>query len=174
MGRNENDASFTRWFCTAGSSMCCCDPVPCKMRHIFWHLISICHWSIQILPKKDLATGSISWDTSVGKQCTRTLRRLLMKPEAESFVFVSVTFLRRENWWPLQFVDMIIDGQVKIKEKMPESDLLSRSWGNEERKTRIDLIFCLFIDWIWSFNHSPSNQIKFDSIYWSNKFHFEM
>ncbi len=67
---------------------------------------------IQILPKKDLKTGSISWDTNIGKQCTRKLRRLLIKPESEPFLFVSVRFLSNEIWWPLPFVDIKLDGQV--------------------------------------------------------------
>ncbi|CAF1209523.1 unnamed protein product [Rotaria sp. Silwood1] len=64
-----------------------------------------------ILPKKDLKTDTINWNTDVGKQCTRKLRRLLIKPDSEPFLFVSVTFLSNENWWPLHFVDIKIDGQ---------------------------------------------------------------
>ncbi|CAF1117467.1 unnamed protein product [Rotaria sordida] len=64
-----------------------------------------------ILPKKDLKTGAINWNTNTGKQCTRNLRRLLIKPDSEPFLFVSVTFLSKEIWWPLPFVDVKIDGQ---------------------------------------------------------------
>ncbi|CAF1117189.1 unnamed protein product [Rotaria sordida] len=64
-----------------------------------------------ILPKKDLKTGAINWNANTGKQCTRNLRRLLIKPDSEPFLFVSVTFLSKEIWWPLPFVDVKIDGQ---------------------------------------------------------------
>lgn len=68
--------------------------------------------SVKILPRKDLNTGLVRWDTNIGKKCTRELRRLLIKPENEPFLFVSVTFLLNENWWPLPFVDIKIDNQV--------------------------------------------------------------
>ncbi|CAF1028635.1 unnamed protein product [Adineta steineri] len=64
-----------------------------------------------ILPKKDSKTGSIEWNTATGKECTRRLRRLLIKPESEPFLFVSVIFLSNEMWWPLPFVDIKVDGQ---------------------------------------------------------------
>ncbi|CAF3648246.1 unnamed protein product [Rotaria sp. Silwood1] len=60
---------------------------------------------------QNLKTDTINWNTDVGKQCTRKLRRLLIKPDSEPFLFVSVTFLSNENWWPLHFVDIKIDGQ---------------------------------------------------------------
>ncbi|CAF1621805.1 unnamed protein product [Adineta ricciae] len=63
------------------------------------------------LPKKDLKTGTIEWDTSAGRQCTRKLRRLLIKPHGEPFLFVIVRFLSNERWWPLPFVDIKVDGQ---------------------------------------------------------------
>ncbi|UJR31994.1 hypothetical protein I4U23_019464 [Adineta vaga] len=64
-----------------------------------------------IVPKKDMNTGAIGWDTNVGKSCTRKLRRLVIKPEGEPFLYVSVTFLSVERWWPLPFVDIKVDGQ---------------------------------------------------------------
>ncbi|CAM2717252.1 unnamed protein product [Rotaria socialis] len=64
-----------------------------------------------ILPKRDPQTGTISWNTNIGKQCTRRLRRLLIKPDGEPLLFVSVTLLSNESWWPLSFVDIKIDGQ---------------------------------------------------------------
>jgi len=54
----------------------------------------------------------MSWNTSIGKECTRELRRLLIKPESEPFLFVSVTFLSNETWWPLPFVDIKLYNQV--------------------------------------------------------------
>jgi hypothetical protein len=59
-----------------------------------------------------LKTGSIGWDTAIGKQCTRKLRRLVMKPESEPLLFISVTFLSNDMWWPLPFIDIKVDGQV--------------------------------------------------------------
>ena len=71
--------------------------------------------SVQTLPKKDLKTGTIEWDTSAGRQCARRLRRLLIKPHGEPFLFVIVRFLSNERWWPLPFVDIKVDGQVCVK-----------------------------------------------------------
>jgi len=64
-----------------------------------------------IVPKKDPETGSDNWKTNIGKQCTRKLRRLLIKPADEPLLFVSVTFLSNENWWPLPFVNIKLDDQ---------------------------------------------------------------
>ena len=60
-------------------------------------------------------TGAIHWSSHLGKQCTRKLRRWLIKPESEPLVLVSVRFLLNENWWPLPFVDIKLDGQVNRK-----------------------------------------------------------
>jgi hypothetical protein len=35
-----------------------------------------------------------------------------MKPESEPLLFISVTFLSNDMWWPLPFVDIKVDGQV--------------------------------------------------------------
>jgi len=65
----------------------------------------------RIVPKKDPSTGLINWNTHLSKQCTRKLRRLLIKPVGEPFLFVSIRIVSHNMFWSLPLIEIKIDGQ---------------------------------------------------------------
>ena len=68
----------------------------------------------QIVPKKDPSTDLINWNTHLGKQCTRKLRRLLIKAVGEPHLFVSIRIVGDKTFWPLALIEIKVDGQVNV------------------------------------------------------------